>query len=248
MDFKPSELKYDAYGVPILKFVRIEEIATELLQKRCPNVLRKGCPTPVIDILERLQENTHLQYEMADLGTINGKKILGKVNFPRKKLLLDASLANDRQIQFRFTAAHEIGHWVLHRYRPLKLNEQKLVEEFADDEGSLCRLDSKTPREWVEQQANVFAAALVLPITTFQKELVSAQKQIGIIKNLGIVFLNSAPSSNHDLAHILAILSNHYGVSKESVKVRLRTQQLLIGEGAQSGRSIREIMKGGFAG
>jgi Zn-dependent peptidase ImmA (M78 family) len=245
MDFRPHELQYDPHGVPILKFTRIEEIAAELLRKRCNHVLQKGCPTPVLDILEKLREKTKLNYEMADLGTVDGKKVLGKVNFPSRTLFLDKCLLDERSIQFRFTAAHEIGHWVLHRYRPLRINEQGPVEEFTDDEDSLCRLESTTSREWVERQANAFAAALVLPIATFRAELVSAQREIGITKNLGVAFLNNDPSSKGDLGHIVAMLSDKYNVSKESVKVRLRTQQLLLGESVETGRSVREIMKRG---
>jgi hypothetical protein len=230
MSFSPSELKYDAHGVPILKFARIEEIATELLQKRCPQTLLKGCQTPVMDILASLKEHTDLNYVIGDLGAVAGKKILGRVNFRKRTLFLDLTLTAEREIQFRFTAAHEIGHWVLHRYRSLRF-EGEPVQEFTDDEDSLCRLDSKTPQEWVEQQANVFAAALVLPITTFKQELIKAQKEIGITRNLGTVFLNSHPSSDHDFGSILSILSDRYGVSKESVRVRLRTQRFLVGEG-----------------
>jgi hypothetical protein len=39
MNFKPSELKYDAHGVPYLKTKKIEEIAAELLNKYCSEVL-----------------------------------------------------------------------------------------------------------------------------------------------------------------------------------------------------------------
>ena len=52
--------------------------------------------------------------------------------------------------QKRFAAAHELGHWTLHR---------GLRQEFRDDEASLA--DYKGSPE--ETQANLFASALLLP-------------------------------------------------------------------------------------
>jgi Zn-dependent peptidase ImmA (M78 family) len=246
MSFTPNELKYDPHGVPYLKTRRIEEIAADLLDKHCGRVLRKADPTPVMDILEKLKERTNLQYRCEDLGSVDGKKILGKVNFPNTTLYLDLSLLNERKVQFRFTAAHEIGHWVLHRYRPLRFGEQKPVPEVVDDEDSICRLESVGPRDWVERQANAFAAGLVLPSATFPVELVTAQKEIGITKNFGVVFVNKEGYSKRDLVKLLTILAAKYDVSKQSVEVRLRTLQFMIDEDAKPVKSVHDIVKGGL--
>ena len=244
MDFRPRELKYDSHGVPYLRTRRIEEIATELLGQHCEHVLRRASRTLVMDILEKLKDRTHLQYRCADLGFVADKKVLGKVNFPSKTLHLDPSLFDERKVQFRFTAAHEIGHWVLHRYRPLRFTNKEPVQEVVDDEDSICRLESIGPRDWVERQANTFAAALVLPSATFHEEMVSAQKQIGILKNFGVVFVNSKNYAKSDLIKLLALLAATYGVSKASVEVRLRTLKFMIDEDAKPGKSVAEIMKG----
>jgi Zn-dependent peptidase ImmA (M78 family) len=188
---------------------------------------------------------TKLNYYWADLGFQGESKVLGKVNFPTKSLFLDETLQSERQIQFRFTAAHEVGHWVLHRYQPLRLNKRP-VDEVVDDEDSLCRLESTTPWDWVEIQANAFAAALVLPKATFQKLLVKVQADIGIIKNLGFVFKQS--ETNPDFVRTLAGLSDIYGVSKQSVKIRLRTLKIIEEEDLKSLKTAKDAIKGALSG
>ncbi len=244
MGFDHKKLKFDAHGVPYLKAMEIEAIAYELLEKYCPQVLRTATLTPVLDIIEKLKEKTKLKSAIEDLGEIEGKKVLGKVSFARRTLFLDKSLLEERKIQFRFTAAHEIGHWVLHRYKELKLENQKLnTEELTDDEGSICRLDQRTPKEWIERQANVFAASLIMPRNTFHDELVRSQKEIGILRNFGIVFINDENYNRKDRTMILAILSDKFQVSKQSVEVRLNTLKLVIDEGRKAGKSIAEMLK-----
>jgi Zn-dependent peptidase ImmA (M78 family) len=244
MGFDPQKLKFDAHGVPYLKATEIEAIAYELLEKYCPQVLTTATLTPVLDIIEELKEKTKLQSAIEDLGNIEGKKVLGKVSFKRRTLFLDKSLLEERKIQFRFTAAHEIGHWVLHRYKQLKLENQKLnTEELIDDESSICRLEQRTPKEWLERQANVFAASLIMPRNTFHDELVRSQKEIGILRNFGIVFINDENYNRKDRMMILAMLSDKFQVSKQSIEVRLNTLKLVVDEGKKAGKSIAEILK-----
>jgi Zn-dependent peptidase ImmA (M78 family) len=128
----------------------------------------------------------------------------------------------------------------------LRLNKDRPVDEVADDEDSLCRLESRTPRDWVEMQANAFAAALVLPETTFQASLVKVQTEIGIIKNLGVIFTPS--EANADFVRTVAGLSDIYGVSKQSVKIRLRTLKMIEEEHVASLKSAKEAVRSALGG
>jgi Zn-dependent peptidase ImmA (M78 family) len=236
--FNPQRLKYSSNGIPILSVREIEVIADELLDKYCPKVLSKPSMTPVVEIIRHLGERTRLLFVMEDLGFQGTAKILGKVNFRRKTLYLDISLENELKAAFRFTAAHEIGHWVLHRYN-YKNWKLEIDDSLQDDDRTLCRLEKRTQSDWLEFQANVFAAALVTPREMFIVALKQIQQKMGINKNLGRIFLSNAPSSRRDYETIVAEISEIFHVSKGSVRVRIKTLQLIEGDSKNTDRSYR---------
>lgn len=252
MTFNPRTLRYDRHGVPYLKATEIEAIAYEVLEKYCHHWLTKPGITPVAKIIQGLHQNTSLLFAWTDLGFKGTAKILGTVNFTRKTLALDTVLDKERKSSYRFTAAHEIGHWVLHRHnwKNLRLAEgDEAQDEFSDDDSSLCRLDQRTPGAWLEFQANVFAASLVMPRKPFQEAVVTAQLAMGIRRNLGEVYLSEATYSVRDYNELLSRLSLVFDVSRESLRVRLSTMKLLVGEGKAT-KSVRQALStslpGGF--
>lgn len=245
MTFRPKQLRYGNDGVPILSATQVEDVATEVLQKHCPGVLKNPAMTPVIELIQVLSKTTGLHHAIQDLGYRGHAKILGKVSFTKKALLLDISLTADREVQMRFTAAHEIGHWILHRWNYLNWTfgpHTSTAGDLEDDEKSLCRLEERTPQDWLEWQANVFAASLVMPRATFQTALVEAQKAFGITRNLGVVWLSDNEPSHRDFQLLGNRLANIYGVSLTSIRVRLNTLKLLHDESARSARSAHQIL------
>jgi len=245
MAFNPKSLRYNQHGVPYLRATEIESIAYEVLEKYCPQALKVPSIVPVAEIIVGLHENTGLLLRWEDLGSKGPAKILGKVNFRQRTLFLDVSLDKELKPAFRFTAAHEIGHWVLHRYnwKNLRLDVGKQpADEFDDDQASLCRLDQRTPRDWLEYQANVFASSLVMPRAPFQEAVASAQIEMGIKRNLGVVYRNPNYSSTRDFQQLVSRLVLKFDVSRASVEVRLRTLKLLMDEAAQGTKSAKQII------
>ena len=189
--------------------------------------------TPVVEIIHRLGERTGLLFAMEDLGYKGTAKVLGKVSFRKKTLYLDISLEDEWTAAFRFTAAHEIGHWVLHRYNYMNWKFQSpngASGGLQDDDSTLCRLERGTQSDWLEFQANVFAASLVTPREMFVVALKQIQKSIGINKNIGRIFLSNVASSRRDYEMTVSQLSQTFHVSKKSVRVRIRTLRLIEGE------------------
>jgi Zn-dependent peptidase ImmA (M78 family) len=230
IEFDPKKLKYNSVGIPILSAREIEAVANELLQKYCPDVLHKPSMTPVAEIIKRLGERTGLLFAIEDLGHRGTAKVLGKVSFHKKTLYLDTSLDNELKAAFRFTAAHEIGHWILHRYNYKNWKFQSHNETsggLQDDDSTLCRLGNRTQSDWLEFQANVFAASLVMPREMFITALKRIQCEIGICKNFGRIYLSNVPSSHRDYDIIIARLSQVFQVSKKSVQVRTKTLRLV---------------------
>ena len=246
MPFDQNNLNYGEDGVPILRAKEIEQVATEVLEMHWPRALLRPTTTPIMEILKALEKTTHLKSVIGDLGYKGNAKILGRVNFPQKLLSLDTLLTTERKIQMRFTAAHEIGHWILHRwnYENWKFESSPPVHDnFEDDENSLCRLEQRSPQEWLEWQANVFAAALIMPRATFQRALAETQYSLGIRRNIGIVWMSDTKYSRRDYMLSVERLAEVYGVSLASVKIRLETQNLIYNEPVQSDRSTNDLLK-----
>ena|ERR1039458_4394520 len=107
---------------------------------------------------------------------------------------------------------------------------------------SLCRLEERTPQDWLEWQANVFAASLIMPRATFQTALVETQKAFGITRNLGVGWLSDNEPSHRDFQLLGNRLANIYGVSLTSIRVRLNTLKLLHDASARSVRSAHQIL------
>jgi len=86
---------------------------------------------------------------------------------------------NHHEVRQRFTIAHEEGHYILHSETPL----------FVDDyKGSiLYRSNSKSQNYLKERQANMFAAALLMPKYLVSQELKKIPYQLDYEKKLSII-------------------------------------------------------------
>jgi Zn-dependent peptidase ImmA (M78 family) len=107
-----------------------------------------------------LDKPTNLNLPANTLGSIseNGKIFINEELMTRKF----------SEGRYRFTVAHEIGHWLLHQ-AVLQGNKKLTASLFRKEaiinnqEGTqtiLCRKGDKNPGEW---QANKFAALLLMP-------------------------------------------------------------------------------------
>ena len=229
--FDPRRLRYDADWIPILSTTQLEGIATEVIEHYCPEVLKPNHPrkTPVLEILKGLTERTGLKFAYGDLGFRNGQKILGKVSFAQKTLFLDECLGSGPLAKrLQFTAAHEIGHWVLHRHSyprwKFTIDRDGSLE---DDDPSLHKLSDSSPRGWLEFQANVFASALIMPRVNFEFAVAKAQVSIGIRRQIGLVYLNGTPQSQLDKIRVIEKLEEIYHTSKQAIDIRLETLNLV---------------------
>ncbi len=118
-------------------------------------------PVPVEEILEA---HLGLAFDIDDLPELlNVPDVLGATWFRSREVKIDQSL--DPSVfpsklgRYRFTVAHEVGHWELHRQRYLSAEGQAAM--FAgDDRPVICRSGDKSPLEW---QADCFAGNLLMP-------------------------------------------------------------------------------------
>lgn len=71
---------------------------------------------------------------------------------------------SESEVRRRFTVAHEIGHFILHRLDNEIFVDRKVFKMYRDD-------NSTTGEIKQEREANAFAAALLMPEVKLKKEL-----------------------------------------------------------------------------
>jgi len=123
-----------------------------------------GRPRYVVE--EILEAHLGHGLEFDDLpGRIGLPDVLGATWIRGRRVLVDQSLDPEetpsREGRYRFTVAHEVGHWELHRRLFLEDAAQPSLFEAAKKPSIVCRTSSrKEPMEW---QADAFAGYLLMP-------------------------------------------------------------------------------------
>lgn len=156
--------------VPYMKEEHIEQEAAALLAEyaRARSVVIVP-PIPIEDILEKHLklgiefDNTHSLFGIPRSGT--DADILGAMFFDKEQIVIDESLDPEEhpamEGRYRFTLAHEGGHWRLHR-RYFNANPGQ-AGLFAGPipPSVICR--SSQAKEPVEWQADFYASCLLMP-------------------------------------------------------------------------------------
>lgn len=162
-----------------LSTAEIEAKALGLLRRTFGEALDRSRPIDLEDVLCHLSEAEHLSYDLdAELPPEDGDTVLGKTLPLQRKILISQALRGDPE-RARFTIAHEIGHWVLHRPAVVEsaqqlalLDAREGLYEFGGFTGSgtwvLGRSRTTVPRE--EWQANRFAVALLIDTSVLAQE------------------------------------------------------------------------------
>ena len=103
-------------------------------------------PIPVLEIAE----NNGVDVVFSDFGTHTGT-VAGFCVFGEAKLYVNSKDSTERQL---FTIAHELGHWMLHK---------KIFDHDPDRYPVLPRFQEANEKDPLEQEANCFAANLLVP-------------------------------------------------------------------------------------
>lgn len=192
-----------------------------LLIKRYENKFNESITDgiPVEEIAEFLLE---LDLEYDDPSNLNlSSETLGAI-YPEGKMFINSNLTNKNSSEgrYRFTVAHEIGHWILHKefLRGTSVNNEKLslfndgaLSESPNGIKILCRKDDASNAEW---QADTFAAFLLMPphlIRPYFEELLDYYTEKGIY---------------HIEENICSDISKRFNTSLQATKIHLDTLNL----------------------
>ena len=239
-----KQVNLDKNGVPYLDWNDIEDKAEEVIRYFGKGVLENPGRTPLCYYLEELKKQFKLVFEYAkDLGcNADGKKILGTTSQKPLGIYIDSSLKEDPRLCF--TLAHEFGHLVLHRDIDLKrigYAEQAMIDTQIDLISGHRQL--RTPREWIEWQANYFAGAILMPRDTVKDYVIRLQKDAGIIRNQGTIYLDKQSTNLAAYIEIQRHLQRVYGVPGVTVEYRLKDLRILNDRREEDVRHISELFK-----
>lgn len=228
--------------VPWLHEEEIEAQAMDVLRQysgRFGLTLRP--PIPVDDLPEELLQ-VRLEYD--DLRKMVGRDdVLGAIWFDKREIYIDQSLDPTdhprRRPRYRFTVAHEIGHWVLHRRVVLDRAAQLtfldfLFEDELPEKSILCR--EANAREPVEWQADRFASYLLMPtelvLQTWKKVRGQSAPWVFDQATYRAAAANGLTGPYDEVArtmmrHVASDLAPKFEVSVEAMQIRLEDMGLL---------------------
>jgi len=156
-----------------VKFLREDEIEkdAELLLAEYEDTIGEPIklPVPVDDITTyhlALQLGFDDLHKTLNRPMLNGQPdILGAIWVEKELVLIDRHLdpkSNPSMLgRYRFSVAHEIGHWRLHRSYVTRDPNQTALFEASTEPTVICRASQEN--EPVEWQANFFGSCLLMP-------------------------------------------------------------------------------------
>ena len=220
----------------------IEEEAIKLLHQygKQYGLITKP-PIPIEEIVECTLD---LSFEFDDLiGIFNCPDILGASWLEEKRVVIDQSLDPSvfpgKEGRYRFTVAHEVGHWILHAPTILAKKQQPTLFDMSDGKPSLiCRSSSaKEPMEW---QADFFASLLLMPemmVRTAWTNLTGSPGCMNVadeILNLRMRFMVTNEASD-PICTVSKDMAKVFKVSAQAMQIRLQNMNLLATKQASGG-------------
>jgi len=242
--------------------LRVPYIADNVLERDAEALLAqysyaKGAeiraPIPIDDIIEKHLkigiefDDTHRLFGVPRSGPGVDPDILGAIFFDQRRIVIDESLDPDanpsKEGRYRYTAAHEVGHWRLHRGLFGKDPAQTSLLDIAGPPSVICRSSEAKAR--IELQADLYASCLLMP-----RDLVHAEwtQRLGRTKPLllsdlrpnGSVMLHAerfvyeqgqgeaGAVDNALFEEVAEPFARRFGVSRIAMRIRLEKLGLLL--------------------
>lgn len=138
-------------------------------------------------------------------GLAKAKRIDAFISMDFKSIYVDAYEYEKESNRYRFSVAHELGHYFLHRkYYPSNVNEAE----------KWIKISQSILNNYAEFQANFFAGSLLVP----EEELV----RVLDYEFDGSFVRNYWNASSVELTKILAVVRKHFKVSDVVIARRMR--------------------------
>lgn len=164
---------------------RIEKLACEIIE----NLGIKSLPIPVDEIAKK-RGLTIKPYNL-------GEKVSGVLVMDSGKGTIGIN-PTESKVRQRFTVAHELGHFELHKQESGLFIDKEFKMLFRDQNSSIGEVRK-------EQEANAFAAALLMPEKLLVKEIKNQNFDLNdedSLKDLAKLFHVSIPAMTFRIANL----------------------------------------------
>ena len=224
-------------GLYIMSKADFDPLAMQILNEKQPRVLERAMPLDLDDLAENAFPLTCYDAILSKDGSILGLITFADQNLPiytdeldecslpttEGTIIIDKRLRNI-PTRYRFTKAHEISHWILHRrfYSPYNMpynfrnTGSSYIANRQEAVGRKNPVEAKTDFEWSEWQSDCLSAALLMPACTF---IPTAQHFISMLEDTTGTLIYGSKEARSITSEIARI----YEVSPRSVTIRLST-------------------------
>ncbi|MBM3310698.1 MAG: ImmA/IrrE family metallo-endopeptidase [Candidatus Aminicenantes bacterium] len=199
-------------------FIEPPRLTSEFIRQEAEKFRQKyvtppdALPVPIIQIVE-----LRLKLEIVPIIGLMEIDIDGFLTSDLKKICIDADIYQNprKENRLRFTLAHEVGHWVLHK------DEVKRCAFRNPEDWMHFREDFLEENlNWFEQHAYEFAGRLLVPKESLLFELKSLDDKIKKYRSIAAGELESLEDA------LSRILCAKFGVSPEVIARRIRREKI----------------------
>ena len=190
-------------SIPQIRTEAIEAVGRKILMEYDPSLLSgQPCPVPIETIIETKFDLILEFHTLRKNPKILGETIFddGAVVLRAGTILIDERLCDPSKLgRLRFTCAHELAHWVLHK---------KLYSGTGDVAAYNGNVSSDESHGIIERQADTLASALLMPLPQIKKCFY--RLKIGRTDE-----------------QLIAEMANIFEVSKQAMQIRLKSRNLI---------------------
>ncbi len=145
------------FKAPHLSYIEVGKIADKVLKTCHPS---STLPIPIENFIE-FDFNLHI-HPIPDLYKLLFRS--GFLSIARKMIYVDKYQYDNFEDKYRFTLAHELGHYVLHEKVYQELN-------FESEQDFIIWSSDRPPEEikWLQHQGDWFAGHILVPVEQLEK-------------------------------------------------------------------------------
>lgn len=218
--------------VPILSKRDIDELSEQYAVDFEPDILQVPQPFDIEGFLERYLELTLDFKYLSHKGLYLGETVFNATDRliiyvpdrqeadyihaePGTVIIDESLLAPNQEHRYRFTLAHECGHWIFHRayygYDPYQLSLFEIDTPYVkcrevNHNYLNCHHEKWDASKWIEWQADSFAAGILMPVSSVRQQFHST----------------ISATSYSEIDQAMKSVSSIYNVSEQAAYLRLR--------------------------